>query len=100
MRRTVAIKTSLAMLLAFLLAPFQHIHPDHDHDGRVGEVHAHFFVVHAHAEHHKSAGGVQIEGDDDDDHAHARSVDTYTLVLPDSSLALPRFPVTIADRRE
>ena len=87
------------MLLAFLLAPFQHVHPGHDHDGHFGEVHAHFFVVHTHAG-HKSSGGIQIEADDDDDHAHARAVDNYTLVLPDSPQALPPFRVAIVSPAE
>src|SRR5689334_4961721 len=97
MRRSVAVETSLALLLAFLLAPFQHVHPDHPHEGHLGEIHAHFFVAHSHAE-RKSCGGIQVEAedDDDDDHAHARSVDTYTLVLPDGPQALFPSPVAIA----
>ncbi|MGA2713872.1 MAG: hypothetical protein ABSG41_12265 [Bryobacteraceae bacterium] len=85
MRRTVAIETSLALLLAFFFAPFQHVHtgPDGDH-AEAGEIHAHFFLPHA-ASHSTTPGvpvGVGIDADDDDDHAHAQSLDTFTLVLP------------------
>ena len=96
MRRTVAIECSLAVLLAFLLAPFQHVHPGDHHDGESGEIHAHFFVAHARTEHHKASDGVQIEADDDDDHAHARSLDTYTLVIPDAPQAFLPLRVRIA----
>jgi hypothetical protein len=82
MRRAVAAKTILALLLAFVLAPFQHVHPDHHDHAHTGEIHAHFFPVQIHAE-HKSSAGIKIAADDDDDdHAHARSIDTYTLILP------------------
>src|SRR5580692_8455611 len=100
MRRTVAIETSLALLLAFFFAPFQHVHtgPEGDH-ADAGEIHAHFFLPHtvAHA-----LPGVHIEAEDDDDHAHAKSLDTFTLVLPDGlPLYLPsRAPVQAADPAE
>jgi hypothetical protein len=42
----------------------------------------HFFVLDTHAE-QESAGGIQVEADDDDEPAHARSLDTYTLLIPD-----------------
>jgi hypothetical protein len=80
MRVAAAIETSLAVLLAFLVAPFQHVHQHHPGDPDSGEMHAHFFVVHAH-EHRAPHGGIGID-DDDDDHAHVRPVDTYTPVLP------------------
>jgi hypothetical protein len=88
MRRTIAIETSLALLLAFCFAPFEHVHtgPDSDH-AHSGEIHAHFFSLHA-AVH--STPGVHVEADDDDDHAHAQSLNTFTLVLPDElALGLP-----------
>jgi hypothetical protein len=78
MRRTVAVETGLALLLAFFFAPFQHVHADHS-----GVVHSHFLNPHGpHAGSH-SGGGIEIEDDDDDDHAHASSIDTFTIVLPD-----------------
>ena len=79
-RRVAAIETCLALLLAFCLAPFQHVHtgPDGDH-AHAGEIHSHFFSPHA-PPHPES--GVHIEADDDDDHEQARSLDTFTLVLP------------------
>jgi hypothetical protein len=100
MRRTVAIETSLALLLAFFFAPFQHVHtsPDGDH-ADAGEIHAHFFLPHAIAQ---LAPGIHIEADDDDDHAQARSLDTFTLVLPDGlPLYLPsRAPAVAVDPSE
>jgi hypothetical protein len=85
-RSAAAIEISLALLLAFFFAPFEHVHVDsegaHAHSG---EIHAHFFPPHA-AAHFTS--GVQIGADDDDEHANARSLDTFTLVLPNS---LPLF---------
>ena len=93
MRRTVAIETSLAVLLAFFFAPFQHVHTGQDSDhAHSGEIHAHFFFPHVvpHVVEHATTGGVHIEADDDDDHAHARSVNAFTLVLPNSlALCLP-----------
>jgi hypothetical protein len=97
MRRTVAVETGLALLLAFFVAPFQHIHtaPDGDH-ADAGEIHAHFFLPHAAT---PIRSGVNIENDDDDDHAHARSLDTFTLVLPNAlPLCLPsRAPAIVVD---
>jgi hypothetical protein len=90
MHRAAAIETSLALLLAFLLAPFQHVHTGSDHGDHhhAGEIHAHFFIAHAHSAPH-ATGGINAEaGDDDDDHAHARSVNTFTLVIPNG---LPAF---------
>ena len=95
MRRITAIETTLALLLAFCLAPFQHVHtgPDGDH-AHAGEIHSHFLSPHA-AVH--PASGVNID-DDDDDHAQARSLDTFTLVLPHAlPLCLPsRAPAVVA----
>lgn len=76
MRSYVALQTCLALLLALLLAPFQHVHagPDHDHDG---VVHAHFYSIPALP---ALPHGPQLI-DPDDDHASARSIDTFTLVI-------------------
>jgi hypothetical protein len=82
MRGFIGAQTCLTLLLAFLLAPFQHVHTgasgDHDHD-HAGLIHAHFYSVPvARGDHH----GLEFD-DADDDHAAARSLDTFTLVLTD-----------------
>jgi len=80
MRRIAALQTSLALLLAFVLAPFEHVHPgtqsgtDHDHSGTI---HAHFYSVHRSGDERRGSQFV----DSDDDHAAAWSLDTFTLVL-------------------
>jgi hypothetical protein len=81
MRCIAALQTCLALLLAFLLAPFQHVHAaqgsgaDHDHSTII---HAHFYeTLPARAE----QDGPQVADFDDDDHATARSLDTFTLVI-------------------
>ena len=61
--------------LAFLLAPFQHVHTGADHD-HSGLVHAHFYSVAL----VRNQRGPAID-DVDDDHAAVRSLDTFTLVL-------------------
>lgn len=83
MRQAAAAQTVLALLLAFFLAPFQHVHTDSDHPDHAfaGEVHAHLFFVHTHAP-ARPVDGTGIDDDDDDDHAHVRSVDSVTPVLP------------------
>jgi hypothetical protein len=89
MRCLAALHTCLALLLAFVVAPFEHVHTggsDHDHDGLI---HAHFYNVGHPAEaqiagHHALAeeySGAKILDADDDDHAKAWSLDTFTLVL-------------------
>jgi hypothetical protein len=107
MRRTVAVETSLALLLAFFLAPFQHVHAGH-----AGTVHAHF-ISHTSPPASHECEGVHIEADDDDDHAHASSIDTFIVVLPDGlplwvpakapvgalTLAETFAPVTIVEQR-
>lgn len=82
MRCFAALQTCLALLLAFFVAPFQHVHtgPDSDH-GHAGLIHAHFYNVHSNSvsgfvEEHQ---GRQLV--DSDDHATARALDTFTLVL-------------------
>ena len=76
----IALQTCLALLLAFFVAPFQHVHPggtgaDHDH---AAVVHAHFYSVHVNATERR---GSQIAAADDDDHDAVWSVDTFTLAL-------------------
>jgi hypothetical protein len=89
MRRSVAIETGLALLLAFFFAPFQHVHAGH-----AGDIHAHFFSSHT-APH--TGEGVHLEADEDDDHAHASAMDTFTIVLPNVlTLSLPaRIPISL-----
>ena len=78
MRCIAALQTCVALLLAFFLAPFEHVHAgpqsgtDHDHSGTI---HAHFYSVPAsRGDHH----GPELQ-DFDDDHAAAWSLDTFTL---------------------
>ena len=81
MRLLTAIPTCLALFLAFLMAPFQHVHTggaDHDH---AGFIHAHFYA-HFHAVPAPPPGNNRWGIDDtDDDHAAAWSLDTFTLIL-------------------
>jgi len=103
MRRAAALQTCVSLVLALCLAPFQHVHEDHDH--RV-LIHAHPY---AQARVHEHSRGAQI--DDVDDHAGVKSVDTFTLafapkvapvvltrgpVLEPVSLAAPE-PINIVD---
>lgn len=79
MRSVTSLQTCLALLLAFFVAPFQHVHTgvgaDHDHSATM---HAHFYhIAPAREEHH----GTELVDADDDDHAAVWSVDTFTLVL-------------------
>jgi hypothetical protein len=80
MRRFAGLLTCVTLPLAFLLAPFQHVHAGHssgaDHD-HSGVVHAHFYSV---APVRGNQHGPAID-DVDDDHAAVRSLDTFTLVL-------------------
>ena len=73
MRRVAALQTCVSMVLALCLAPFQHVHEDHDHGVLV---HAHPY---AQARVHADSRGAQI--DDVDDHARAKSLDTFTLAF-------------------
>jgi hypothetical protein len=81
MRSLFALQTSFSMLLAFVLAPFAHIHtgtgPDHEHSGLI---HSHFYPLHV-PSHRIAAGDGRTVIDDDDDHATVQPVDTFTLVL-------------------
>ena len=79
MRCFAGLQTCFTLLLAFLLAPFQHVHTgtgagDHDHSELI---HAHFHSFPAsRGDHH----GQELQ-DSDDDHAAAWSLDTFTLEL-------------------
>jgi hypothetical protein len=73
MRRAAALQTCVSLVLALCLAPFQHVHEDHDHNILV---HSHFY---AQARIHERSRGAQI--DDVDDHASVKPLDTFTLVF-------------------
>lgn len=103
MRRVAALQTCVSLVLALCLAPFQHVHEDHDHGVLI---HAHPY---AQARVHEHSRGAQI--DDLDDHASVKSLDTFTLafapkvapvvltrgpVLEPVSLAAPE-PINIVD---
>lgn len=83
MRCISALQTCLALLLAFFLAPFEHVHagqqPGTDHD-HAGTIHAHFYSVYGTRGSAGEQRGPQLV-DPDDDHAAAWSLDTFTLVL-------------------
>lgn len=89
MRRAAAVQTCLALVLAFFVAPFQHVHPvgsHHDHDA--GLLHAHFHLAPASV---GDSHDLRLEApDDDDDHALAQSSDTFMLrLVARPSLGLP-----------
>src|SRR5579864_3416165 len=78
MRCVTSLQTCLALLLAFFVAPFQHVHTegsDHDHSS---VMHAHFYRIAPAQEEHR---GPSLGNADDDDHAAVWSVDAFTLVL-------------------
>jgi hypothetical protein len=76
MRCAAALQTCLALLLAFFVSPFQHVHPGSDHD-HSATMHAHFYRI---AAAHEQRRGPQLEDADDDDHDAVWSVDSFTLV--------------------
>jgi hypothetical protein len=84
MRCFAALQTSLGLLLAFFLAPFQHVHTghgagaDHDHSGLI---HAHFYTHFDSVRAPRAERRGQEIDDADDDHATVKSLDTFTLVL-------------------
>ncbi len=87
MRRVAALQTCVSLVLALCLAPFEHVHEDHDHGVLV---HAHPY---AQARVHEHSRGAQI--DDVDDHAHVTSLDTFTLAFAPTlaPFVMPRGPV-------
>jgi hypothetical protein len=76
MRFVTAIPTCLALLQAFVVAPFQHVHPGGDHD-HPAIIHAHFYHL---AMPDRQHPGRWLEDADDDDHDAVWSVDSFTLV--------------------
>jgi hypothetical protein len=83
MRCVAALQTCLALLLAFFVSPFQHVHPGSDHD-HAATMHAHFYHIAPVQEEHQ---GPQLVDADDDDHDAVWSVDSFTLV-PTAALTL------------
>jgi hypothetical protein len=84
MRFVTAVPTCLALLEAFVVSPFQHVHPGGDHD-HSAIFHAHFYRFATPDERHP---GLSLEDIDDDDHDAVWSVDSFTLV--------PGVPLTIS----
>jgi hypothetical protein len=83
MRCVTALQNCLALLLAFFVSPFQHVHPGSDRD-HSATMHAHFYrIAHAQEQHN----GPQLGNSDDDDHGAVWSVDSFTLV-PTAELIL------------
>jgi hypothetical protein len=76
MRCLVAPGTSLALGLAFILAPFQHVHPEDSHD-HSAIIHAHFHSDSPGVRHHSGLPELTTEEEQTE-----WSVDTFTLVLP------------------
>jgi len=87
MRRLASLQTCFSLVLALCLAPFQHVHEDHDHGVLV---HAHPYAQARVQEHSR---GAQI--DDVDDHARVKSLDTFTLAFAPGAVpfVMPRGPV-------
>jgi hypothetical protein len=87
MRSVVALQTCIALLIAFFVAPFQHVHAGHgsgsdnDHSGLI---HSHFYPSNSVGRPVGGQSGPRLVDADDDDHATARSLDTFTLVLTSS----------------
>lgn len=76
--KAVGLQACVSLLLAFALAPFQHVHT---HDGRGAVVHAHFYALaHVHFDIDADTPGAHF--DDVDDHAAAKSLDTFLLQIP------------------
>ena len=89
MRRAIAIQGCLALVAAFTMAPFQHVHhghgADHDHD-HSSFIHTHFYNTVAEVEHDDSTPEIE---DPHDQHS-ASPLNTFTVV-PSAvfALALP-----------
>jgi hypothetical protein len=76
MRCVTALQTCLALVLAFFVSPFQHVHPGSDHD-HSATMHAHFYRITPAAAQRQ---GLWLTDADDDDHDAVWSVDSFTLV--------------------
>ncbi len=102
MRRAVALQCCTALVCAFVLAPFQHVHRGEDFDGH----HEHAQLVHTHLYAHDHShvhidkpGEQEIENPDDD---QASPLDTFTLdVTADFAPFIPaRAPAIIGPSAE
>ena len=81
MRRAVMFPSSFALLLAFFMAPYQHLHlaihgEDHDDHEAVAIVHVHFYAVSVPL---TRSGSSDLE-DSDRDH-RSLSLDTFAIML-------------------
>jgi hypothetical protein len=80
MRRLSLLSVSLTLLMAFFMAPYQHVHlaashsenANHHHDDAV--VHTHFYAVSVPTSRNSRASLDDSDGD------HARSLDTFTAM--------------------
>jgi hypothetical protein len=82
MRRVVMVPVFLALLLAFFMAPYQHIHLATSHGGGADHDHGDTAVVHAHFDAESaptSRNGEATLKDSDGDHA-SRPLDTFTTM--------------------
>jgi hypothetical protein len=82
MRCVVALQTGLALLMAFFVAPFQHVHAANDAHSDHGNstlIHSHFYALGFRGSNQR---GPYATDSDDDDHAYAWSLDSFTLILP------------------
>jgi hypothetical protein len=98
MRRALAIGTWLALELAFLFAPFQHVHPGSDHPA---VTHTHFYRFHFASSPPAESQGNRVQADDDD-HANAWALDTFKLKqssIPGLFLPLRSLLVVFAPQR-
>jgi hypothetical protein len=80
MRKIFALPCCLALVTAFVLAPFQHVHRDGDSRDHAPLVHSHLYAHHHdHPDHPHvdKPGEREIESADED---QASSLDTFTLV--------------------
>ena len=88
MRRVAVLPVGLALLMAFLMAPYQHVHlaPNHredtDHDDAAAVVHIHFYAVSVPV----NRNGKTNLDDSDGDHG-SKSLDTFTPMPPAGLLA-------------
>ena len=88
MRRGVALQSCASLLLAFALAPFQHVH---SHNGRDSEVHEHFYALLQDHDEAMDDDGPGPHVDHVDDHASVKPVDNFTM---ETARSLPTLVLT------
>jgi hypothetical protein len=91
MRIITAIPSCFALLYAFLVSPFQHVHPGGEHD-HTATIHAHFYSL---PTPDQRTTGVQLEAADDDDHDAVWSVDSFTLAPATALTVSPPAPTIV-----